>query len=461
MAKAPARDPFRCTECGWSATKWVGRCGECQAWGSVEESAGLTPRKITLLPGAVAAPAIPIGEIDLAAAQSRSSGVAELDRTLGGGLVPGGVLLLAGEPGVGKSTLLLTVAAESARNGLTSLYLTGEESAAQIRLRAERLKAIDPSLWLAAETDLAALISHVDRVQPDLLIIDSIQTIASSALDSSPGSITQVREVANTAIRIGKERGITVILVGHVTKDGSIAGPRLLEHLVDVVLNFEGDRYSRLRLIRAVKNRFGATDEVGCFDLHDGGITGVADPTGLFTTRHTEPVPGTCLTVALEGRRALVAEIQALVGTEKDRDYGNARRVTSGLDSSRCAMTLAVLELRTGVNLTGRDVYVATVGGMKLVEPSVDLALALAVTSAAVNLALPPDLIALGEVGLAGEVRRVNGLQQRAQEAYRLGFKKAILPAGSEVKVAGMDIVEVHRLAQALEKVKLLPHNQK
>lgn len=461
MAKAPARDPFRCTECGWSTTKWVGRCGECQAWGSVEESGGLTPRKITLLPGAVAAPATPIGEINLAAAQSRSSGVAELDRTLGGGLVPGGVLLLAGEPGVGKSTLLLTVAAESARNGLTSLYLTGEESAAQVRLRAERLKAIDPSLWLAAETDLAALISHVDRVQPDLLIIDSIQTIASSALDSSPGSITQVREVANTAIRIAKERGITVILVGHVTKDGSIAGPRLLEHLVDVVLNFEGDRHSRLRLIRAVKNRFGATDEVGCFDLHDGGITGVADPTGLFTTRHAEPVPGTCLTVALEGRRALVAEIQALVGAEKDRDYGNARRVTSGLDSSRCAMTLAVLELRAGVNLTGRDVYVATVGGMKLVEPSVDLALALAVASAAVNLALPPDLIAIGEVGLAGEIRRVNGLQQRAQEAHRLGFKKAILPAGSEVKVAGMDIVEVHRLAQALEKVKLLPQNQK
>jgi len=456
MAKAPARDPFRCTECGWSTTKWVGRCGECQAWGSVEESAGLTPRKVTLLPGAVAAPATPIGEINLAAAQSRSSGVAELDRTLGGGLVPGGVLLLAGEPGVGKSTLLLTVAAESARSGLTSLYLTGEESAAQVRLRAERLKAIDPSLWLAAETDLAALISHVDRVQPDLLIIDSIQTIASSALDSSPGSITQVREVANTAIRIAKERGITVILVGHVTKDGSIAGPRLLEHLVDVVLNFEGDRHSRLRLIRAVKNRFGATDEVGCFDLHDGGITGVADPTGLFTTRHAEPVPGTCLTVALEGRRALVAEIQALVGVEKDRDYGNARRVTSGLDSSRCAMTLAVLELRAG-----GDAYVATVGGMKLVEPSVDLALALAVASAAVNLALPPDLIAIGEVGLAGEIRRVNGLQQRAQEAYRLGFKKAILPAGSEVKVPGMDIVEVHRLAQALEKVKLLPNNQK
>jgi DNA repair protein RadA/Sms len=461
MAKAPARDPFRCTECGWSTTKWVGRCGECQAWGSVEESGGLTPRKISLLPGVVAAPATPIGEINLAAAQSRSSGVAELDRTLGGGLVPGGVLLLAGEPGVGKSTLLLTVAAESARSGLTSLYLTGEESAAQVRLRAERLKAIDPSLWLAAETDLAALISHVDRVQPDLLIIDSIQTIASSALDSSPGSITQVREVANTAIRIAKERGITVILVGHVTKDGSIAGPRLLEHLVDVVLNFEGDRHSRLRLIRAVKNRFGATDEVGCFDLHDGGITGVADPTGLFTTRHAEPVPGTCLTVALEGRRALVAEIQALVGIEKDRDYGNARRVTSGLDSSRCAMTLAVLELRAGINLAGRDVYVATVGGMKLVEPSVDLALALAVASAAVNLALPPDLIAIGEVGLAGEIRRVNGLQQRAQEAHRLGFKKAILPAGSEVKVAGMDIVEVHRLAQALEKVKLLPQNQK
>jgi DNA repair protein RadA/Sms len=453
MAKAPLKEPFRCSECGWSTSKWVGRCGECQAWGSIDEGT----RKLNVVAaGAVTATARPIGEVDLAAAQSRSSGVAELDRTLGGGLVPGAVVLLAGEPGVGKSTLLLTVAAESARTGLTALYVTGEESTAQVRLRAERLSAIHPSLWLAAENELSAVVAHIDAVKPDLLIIDSIQTMASAAIEGSPGGVTQVREVANTAIRIAKDRGITVILVGHVTKDGSIAGPRLLEHLVDVVLNFEGDRHSRLRLVRSIKNRFGATDEVGCFDLHDGGISGVTDPSGLFTTRHAEPVPGTCVTVALEGRRALVAEIQALVGVEKDRDYGNARRVTSGLDSARTAMTLAVLELRANTKLAGRDVYVATVGGMKLTEPAADLAAALAVASAAVGLALPADLIAIGEVGLAGEIRKVTGGQQRIVEAARLGFKRALIPAGSEIKVPGIEIVEVHRISQALEKVKLL-----
>ena len=453
MAKASLKEPFRCSECGWSTSKWVGRCGECQAWGSIDEGT----RKLNVVAaGAVTATASPIGEVDLAAAQSRSSGVAELDRTLGGGLVPGAVVLLAGEPGVGKSTLLLTVAAESARTGLTALYVTGEESTAQVRLRAERLSAIHPALWLAAENELSAVVAHIDAVKPDLLIIDSIQTMASAAVEGSPGGVTQVREVANTAIRIAKDRGITVILVGHVTKDGSIAGPRLLEHLVDVVLNFECDRHSRLRLVRSIKNRFGATDEVGCFDLHDGGISGVTDPSGLFTTRHAEPVPGTCVTVALEGRRALVAEIQALVGVEKDRDYGNARRVTSGLDSARTAMTLAVLELRANTKLAGRDVYVATVGGMKLTEPAADLAAALAVASAAVGLALPADLIAIGEVGLAGEIRKVTGGQQRVVEAARLVFKRALIPAGSEIKVSGIEIVEVHRISQALEKVKLL-----
>ena len=244
-----------------------------------------------------------------------------------------------------------------------------------------------------------------------------------------------MREVAAALIRLCKERAITLILVGHVTKDGSIAGPRLLEHVVDVVLQFEGERHSRLRLIRAIKNRYGASDEVGCFDLHDGGIEGLPDPTGLFTTRHIDPVPGTCVTVTLEGRRPLLAEIQALVSAAKDVDYGNARRVTSGLDNSRTAMTLAVLELRAGIRLTGRDVYAATVGGMKMTEPAEDLALALAVASAAKGLALPADLVAIGEVGLAGEIRKVSGVQRRLQEAVRLGFKRALVPLGSEAKL--------------------------
>ena len=367
---------------------------------------------------------------------------------------PGAAILLAGEPGVGKSTLLLSVASESARAGITSLYISGEESASQVRLRAERLNAIDPNLWLAAENELSSVIAQVDQVQPELLIIDSIQTIVSSAVDGAPGGVTQVREIAAALIRIAKDRNITVVLVGHVTKDGSIAGPRILEHLVDVVLNFEGERHSRLRLIRAIKNRFGASDEVGCFDMNEQGITSLTDPTGLFTTRHTEPVPGTCVTVALEGRRPLLAEIQALVGVPAS-EFGNARRVTSGLDNARTAMTLAVLELRAGVKLSGREIYVATVGGMKMNEPSADLAVALAVASAAKGLALPSDLVAIGEVGLAGEIRKVNGALQRIQEAARLGFKRALVPVGSDIKIPGIEIMEVGRLEQAISRVRI------
>ncbi len=453
MAKASLpKDPFRCVECGWTANKWVGRCGECQAWGTVEEVAA--PKKLSLVAGTVTSAARPIGEVSLEKATARSSGVSELDRVLGGGLVPGAAILLAGEPGVGKSTLLLSVASESARSGITSLYISGEESASQVRLRAERLNAIDPNLWLAAENELGSVIAHVDQVKPELLIIDSIQTIVSSGVDGAPGGVTQVREIAAALVRIAKDRNITVVLVGHVTKDGSIAGPRLLEHLVDVVLNFEGERHSRLRLIRAIKNRFGASDEVGCFDMNEQGITSLTDPTGLFTTRHSEPVPGTCVTVALEGRRPLLAEIQALVGVPAS-EFGNARRVTSGLDNARTAMTLAVLELRAGVRLSGREIYVATVGGMKMNEPSADLAVALSVASSAKGLALPADLVAIGEVGLAGEIRKVNGALQRIQEAARLGFKRALVPIGSDIKVPGIEIMEVGRIEQAISRVKI------
>ena len=452
MAKVE-KDPFRCSECGWTSQKWVGRCGECQAWGSVEELAA--PKKLSLVPGSVTSKATPIGDVDLSSARARATGVSELDRVLGGGLVPGAAILLAGEPGVGKSTLLLSVAAQTAAKGIPVLYISGEESASQVRLRAERISAVDPQLFLASETDLGAVIAHIDAVKPELLIIDSVQTIGSSTADGSPGGVTQVREVAGALIRICKDRDITLLLVGHVTKDGSIAGPRLLEHIVDVVLQFEGERHSRLRLIRAIKNRFGASDEVGCFDLSDTGIESVLDPTGLFTSRHAEPVPGTCVTVTLEGRRPLLAEIQALVSAGRENDFGNARRVTSGLDSASTSMTLAVLELRAHIRVGGRDVYAATVGGMKMSEPAADLALALAVASAAKGLALPADLVAIGEVGLAGEIRKVSGVSRRLAEAYRLGFKRALVPAGSDVKIDGMEIVEVSRLDQALQRVKI------
>ncbi|HEX5496980.1 MAG TPA: ATPase domain-containing protein, partial [Mycobacteriales bacterium] len=331
------KERYRCDECGYAALRWVGRCPECQAWGSVVEVGAGRSALRDVAAGPVSAPARPIAEIDVEAARSRPTGVGELDRVLGGGLVPGAVVLLAGEPGVGKSTLLLAAAT---RCGQRVLYVTGEESAAQVRLRAGRIGALSPDLYLAAETDLATVLGHIEAVSPAVLIVDSVQTIGSAGVDGSPGGVTQVRETATALTRIAKERGIATVLVGHVTKDGSVAGPRLLEHMVDVVLHFEGDRHSRLRLVRTVKNRFGPADEVGCFDLTDDGIVGLPDPSGLFLSRITDPVPGTCVTVAMEGRRALVSEVQALVAKSA---LPAPRRATSGLDAARIAMVLAVL----------------------------------------------------------------------------------------------------------------------
>ena len=446
-----ARTPYRCAECGWTTARWVGRCGECQAWGSVEEVGA--PRVRTTTAGTVCSAAQPIAEVDVESARARSTGVDELDRVLGGGLVPGAVVLVAGEPGVGKSTLVLDVASRAAQHARTVLYVTGEESAAQVRLRAERIGALRPRLFLAAETDLATVMGQVEAVQPDLLVVDSVQAISSGQVDGAAGNVSQVREVAATLIRLAKERSMATLLVGHVTKDGSIAGPRVLEHLVDVVCQFEGDRHSRLRLVRAVKNRYGPTDEVGCFDLSDAGIVGLADPSGLFLTRAQTPVPGTCVTVTLEGRRPLVAEVQALVG--RDSNGGSARRATSGLDAARVAMVVAVLASRQRLPLPGHDIYVATVGGVRLAEPAADLATALALASAVTEHALVPNLVAFGEVGLAGEVRPVTGVRRRLSEAARLGFTRAIVPAGttdSSPAPEGMSVIEVGTIADAVRQ---------
>ncbi|UQA93905.1 DNA repair protein RadA [Streptomyces halobius] len=444
---AKERPSYRCTECGWTTAKWLGRCPECQAWGTVEEFGG-APAVRTTAPGRVTTAALPIGQVDGRQATARSTGVPELDRVLGGGLVPGAVALLAGEPGVGKSTLLLDVAAKAASGNHRTLYVTGEESASQVRLRADRIGALDDHLYLAAETDLSAVLGHLDTVKPSLLVLDSVQTVASPEIDGAPGGMAQVREVAGALIRASKERAMSTLLVGHVTKDGAIAGPRLLEHLVDVVLHFEGDRHARLRLVRGVKNRYGTTDEVGCFELHDEGITGLADPSGLFLTRRAEPVPGTCLTVTLEGRRPLVAEVQALT---VDSQIPSPRRTTSGLETSRVSMMLAVLEQRGRISALGkRDIYSATVGGVKLSEPAADLAVALALASAASDTPLPKNLVAIGEVGLAGEVRRVTGVQRRLSEAARLGFTHALVPSDPGRIPDGMRVLEVADVGQAL-----------
>jgi DNA repair protein RadA/Sms len=377
---------------------------------------------------------VPIDRIDATAARAKPTGLSELDRVLGGGLVPGAVVLLAGEPGVGKSTLLLEAGALAAASGRV-LYVTGEESAAQVRLRADRIGALSDSLYLAAETDFGALLGHVQAVDPALLIVDSVQTISAAGVDGVPGGVTQVREITAALTALAKQRTLTIILVGHVTKDGSVAGPRTLEHLVDVVLHFDGDARGQLRMVRALKNRFGPTDEFGCFELGERGLTGLADPSGLFLSERHDPVPGTCVTVTLEGRRPLVAEVQTLV-CDVAGDLP-PRRVVSGLDSARVGMMLAVLQRRAGLAIGKRDVFAATVGGVRLTEPSIDLAVGLAVASAVADLTVPPDLVAIGEVGLAGEIRRVAGIQRRIVEAERMGFRRAIIPAGSALRADG------------------------
>ncbi len=445
-----ARPSFRCTECGATAVKWHGRCPECQSWGTVSESGPVsgTLRKVT--PGVVSRPAQSIPEINADSVQMRASGIKELDRVLGGGLVPGSVTLLAGEPGVGKSTLLLAAAqAWSAGGHGRTLIVTGEESAAQVRLRAERIGTMHPAVFLAAETELSAALTHIETVAPTLLIIDSVQTIAAAEVEGSAGGVNQIRAVASALSATAKQRGMATVLVGHVTKDGSIAGPRVLEHLVDVVLHFEGDRQSSLRLVRGIKNRFGPADEVGCFQMVGAGIVSLDDPSGLFLSARRPHIPGTCSTIAMEGRRPLPVEIQTLV-TPRARD-GYGQRSVVGLASNRSDIVLAVLQRWGGVAMNSYDVMAATVGGVKLIEPAADLALAMAVWSSARDIPLSPGLVVIGELGLSADIRPVPGLNRRLVEAGRLGFDHAIVPAGDQLeRPAGMRVDEVADLGEAL-----------
>ncbi len=421
---------------------------------------GSSAPRLRAAAGPVTAPAVPIASVRPSEASARSSGVPELDRVLGGGLVEGAAILLAGEPGVGKSTLLLEVAAQSARYHHRALYVTGEESMAQVRLRADRTGGVHDELFIAAETDLGAVLTHVEQVRPTLLVIDSVQTISASGVDGVPGGVTQVKEVAAALVRVAKTRNITTVLIGHVTKDGSIAGPRVLEHLVDAVLHFEGERTSRFRMVRAVKNRFGPIDEVGCFELGADGISAVTDPTGLFVESHQRQVAGTCVAVMMEGRRPLLAEVQALVTpTSSERP----RRITSGLDSARVSLVVAVLQEHCGLRLHGHDVFASTVGGARLTEPASDVAVAVAIASAYSGIAPPAGVVAMGELGLAGELRRVRDLPQRLAEAARLGFGVAVVPGGREPgprspeswSVEGMRVLDVPDIAAALRLLRV------
>ncbi|MFJ2552352.1 DNA repair protein RadA [Microbacterium sp. NPDC087591] len=440
--RKPAPPAYVCTECGWTTAKWVGRCGECQQWGTVQEQAAKTGilQRVTALAPTSERAARPITQITTLDAPRRTSGVGEFDRVLGGGIVPGAAILLSGEPGVGKSTLLLEVAAQAARAGRRVLYASAEESQAQVRLRGERTGALHDELYLASETDLATILGHIDEVQPQLVIVDSVQTVSSSLIDGAAGQPSQVREVASALIRVAKERGLPVILVGHVTKDGQVAGPRVLEHLVDVVCHFEGDRQTSLRFIRALKNRYGPTDEVGCFEMAGDGISEVPDPSGLFLSQGATE-PGTCVAISLEGRRALPVEVQALTVPSTSP---NPRRIVHGVDSSRVAMVLAILEKRARIPTGQLDVYVSTVGGVRFTEPAADLAIAVAVAGSIQQFSVPRSVAAVGELSLAGEIRPVTQAAQRRSEAARLGYERVVDDRSKTLRAA-LDDVRAHK----------------
>ena len=438
-----------CTECGYSSPKWLGRCPECGSWGTLQEEApapapaGSGAATVALTP---TSPARPITAVDAAATKTLKSGIGELDRVLGSGVVPGSVVLLAGEPGVGKSTLLLEVASKWAETR-TALYVTAEESAGQVRARAERTGALKDKLYLASESNLDVVFGHVDQVKPSLLIVDSVQTMHAAGVEGVAGGVAQSRAVTAALTTLAKTTNLPVLLVGHVTKDGNVAGPRVLEHLVDVVLNFEGDRQSSLRMLRGIKNRFGATDEVGCFEQTADGIREVPDPSGLFLSHRGNTPDGSAVTVAMDGVRPMLAEVQALTVDPVNK---SPRRVVTGLDGNRVPMVLAVLQARCGERTNDKDAYVATVGGVRITETATDLAVALATWSSLHERPLPPKTVVIGEVGLAGELRRVPSLGRRLQEAARLGYTRAIVPAGEQVRVEGMRIQQVSTVREAI-----------
>lgn len=437
------RTVYICGDCGTSHPKWVGRCDSCGAWNSLVEDVDDPTETASLAAGMALVPpgtARPIAELDVATAAPQPTGIGELDRVLDGGLVPGSVTLLGGEPGIGKSTLLLQLLATWPGR---SLYVTAEESAQQVRLRAERLGATPDRLWLLAEGSLTNVLAAIESVKPTLLVVDSIQAVADPALGSAPGSVVQVRGCAHRLVHEAKRRDLPTVLVGHVTKEGGLAGPRVLEHVVDTVLSFEGDRHHALRLLRAVKHRFGSTSELGLFEMGETGLAAVADASELFLADRRPGTPGSVVVPTIEGHRPLLVEVQAL--TNRPSGGGQARRSAQGVDSGRLAMLLAVLDRRAGLALADHEVYASVVGGVRLDDPGSDLGVALALVSAATGTPTPADLVVVGEVGLGGEVRHVAHLGRRLSEAARLGFGTAIVPPhsgttsveGLEVRVAG------------------------
>ncbi|MCS6764796.1 MAG: DNA repair protein RadA [Candidatus Protistobacter heckmanni] len=448
---AKAKTVYTCTECGGINAKWQGQCPNCQAWNMLVETVAETASANRFAGLAKAAPK-KLNQIEAQETPRFPTGIGEFDRVLGGGLVNGAVILIGGDPGIGKSTLLLQALASLSETRKT-LYVSGEESGAQIAMRARRLGLEAPDMNLLAEIQLEKIQAAMDAEQPDVAVIDSIQTIYSDALSSAPGSVAQVRECAAQLTRLAKSRGIAIIFIGHVTKDGTLAGPRVLEHIVDTVLYFEGDSHSSFRLVRAIKNRFGAVNELGVFAMTEKGLKGVANPSALFLSQHEQTVPGSCILVTQEGTRPLLVEIQALVDSAHNP---NPRRLAVGLEQNRLALLLAVLHRHAGIACFDQDVFLNAVGGVKIAEPAADLAILLAIYSSMRNKPLPRGLVAFGEVGLAGEIRPSPRGQERLKEAAKLGFSMALIPAANKPKqkIDGLGVIAVERIEQAIERVK-------
>ena len=449
--KAP-KSVFVCQQCGAQAPKWLGRCPDCSAWNSFVEEKEMPIAEVRGAVRALGGGAAHLyQDVDTIVAERIGSGVSEFDRVLGGGIVPGSLVLLGGEPGIGKSTLLLQAAAHFAAHVGPVLYCSGEESEHQIKLRGERLGVADAPLYLLAETCIERLIEEVDRLKPSLLIVDSIQTVFSLKLQSAPGTVSQVRQAATDLLFTAKGRNLPTILAGHVTKDGSLAGPKVLEHVVDTVLYFEGHQHHSHRVVRAVKNRFGAVSELGVFEMTGTGLCPVPNPSKLFLAERPANVPGSAVLCTLEGSRPILVEVQALVSSST---FGNPRRTASGLDQNRLSLLLAVLDKRAGLNLSTDDVFVNVAGGVTVEEPAADLAIVAAVASSLRNRAVSPDVVVFGEVGLAGEVRTTTQASLRVREAHQLGFRRCVMPDGSLTKddiPAGLDIVGVRSVGEALD----------
>jgi DNA repair protein RadA/Sms len=456
---AKQKTNYTCSDCGGISSKWTGQCGACQQWNTLVETVVEAPGLNRLSNPvhkslAQTAPVLSLADIEAVDVPRFGTGIEEFDRVLGGGLVAGGVVLIGGDPGIGKSTLLLQALANISQLKST-LYVSGEESGAQIALRARRLGVEATSLKLQAEIQLEKILGTLADLKPEVAVIDSIQTVYSDALSSAPGSVAQVRECAAQLTRVAKQTGITIILVGHVTKEGALAGPRVLEHIVDTVLYFEGDTQSSFRLVRAIKNRFGAVNELGVFAMTEKGLKGVSNPSALFLSSHDSAVPGSCVMVTQEGTRPLLVEIQALVDTSH---LPNARRLSVGLEQNRLAMLLAVLHRHAGIAAFDQDVFINAVGGVKITEPAADLAVLLAINSSMRNKALPRGLVVFGEVGLAGEIRPAPRGQERLREAAKLGFSIAMIPKSNapKQKIEGMTIVAVERIDEAFNKLREL-----